>query len=60
MAEGHPKGFPGWQLIQPSPSKRPMTSLTVALLSFLCLCTGIGLGLLLQGMLPGHHLGSDS
>ena len=37
-----------------------MTSLTVALLSFLCLCTGIGLGLLLQGMLPGHHLGSDS
>ena len=37
-----------------------MTSLTVALLSFLCLCTGIGLGLLLQALLPGHHLGSDS
>ncbi len=37
-----------------------MTSLTVALLAFACLSTSIGVGFLLQSLLPNHHLGADS
>ncbi len=37
-----------------------MTSLTVALLAFLCLTGSIALGFLLQNRLPNHHLGADS
>ena len=37
-----------------------MTSLTVALLAFACLCASIALGFILQNLLPNHHLGADS
>ncbi|MBM3901033.1 MAG: DUF4239 domain-containing protein [Verrucomicrobia bacterium] len=37
-----------------------MTSLTVALLAFVCLSASIVLGFLLQNRLPNHHLDADS
>lgn len=36
------------------------TSLTVALLAFVCLSASIALGFPLQNRLPNHHLGADS
>ena len=62
MQNGHRAGFgPGiGSKMELGPLPIRMTSLTVALLAFTCLCASIGLGLFLQGLLPGHHLGSDS
>jgi hypothetical protein len=37
-----------------------MSSLTIALISAACIFGGVMLGLLLQNLLPGHHLSNDS
>lgn len=37
-----------------------MSSLFIALISFVCIFGGVLLGLLLQNLLPGHHLSNDS
>jgi hypothetical protein len=39
---------------------QPMSSLTIALISAACIFGGVLLGLLLQKLLPGHHLSNDS
>src|SRR5277367_2188447 len=37
-----------------------MSSLTIALISAACIFSGVLLGLLLQNLLPDHHLSNDS
>ena len=37
-----------------------MSSLTIALISAACIFGGVLLGLLLQNLLPGHHLSNES